>query len=207
MFREGEWSIVGCWLSTIVLTPLSVFFTIKANSDSTVFQIDVIKEFFRHWFGGKVSRNIVRKDVVIEDPDTSRCLAMLENVRTLSVGLESSDLLSSSPNYRNLFFGEVDATQLEALNVELENLVAELGNSRDRVELDLLNGFPVVPSYGVEAPFEKVWANRFVGVVFPLGLLFMLRAWLFSKKIRQQMGKSAQVAGELIEYMNNNKHN
>ncbi|MCQ2071845.1 MAG: LptF/LptG family permease [Bacteroidaceae bacterium] len=207
MFREGEWSIVGCWLSTIVLTPLSVFFTIKANSDSTVFQIDVIKEFFRHWFGGKVSRNIVRKDVVIEDPDTSRCLAMLENVRTLSVGLESSDLLSSSPNYRNLFFGEVDAAQLEALNVELENLVAELGNSRDRVELDLLNGFPVVPSYGVEAPFEKVWANRFVGVVFPLGLLFMLRAWLFSKKIRQQMGKSAQVAGELIEYMNNNKHN
>lgn len=206
MFREGEWSIVGCWLSTIVLTPLSVFFTVKANSDSTLFQMDVVREFLRHWFGGRVRRNIVRKEVVIETPDKSRCLGMLEDIRLQSASLQASDLLSR-PNYRMLFFGTVDSGQLDGLNTELEELVTELGNSRDRVELDLLNGFPVVPTYGVVSPFDRQWANRLVGILFPLGLLFLLRAWLFGKKIGKQMQKSIQVADNLIEYMNNNKNN
>ena len=205
MYREGEWSIVGCWFSVIVLAPLSVFFTLKANGDSTLFQFDVITEFFRHWFGTKVSRNVTRKDVVIEDPDRDHCKAMAQAVLEKSGQLESSRLLNTVPNYINLFFADVDASRLEDLNVELEALVTELGNSRDRVELDLLNGFPIVPYYGVEPPFAKKWANMFVGIVFPLGLLFELRAWLFTRKIKRQMAKTGQVAVKLIEYLDNNK--
>ena len=205
MFREGEWSIIGTWFSVMVLTPLSVFFTVKANGDSTLFQWDVIVEFFRYWFGTKVQRHIVRKDVVIDDPDRTKCLDSLADIKRMSMELEQSALLNSVPSYRNLFFGSVDATDMAGLSSELEDLVAELGNSRDRVELDMLNGFPLLQSHGVQPPFEKEWANKFVGIVFPLGLLFELRAWLFTRKLKRQMVKTAQAAGNLIDYMTSNK--
>ncbi len=205
MYREGEWSIVGTWFSVMVLTPLSVFLTIKANGDSTLFQWDVVMEFFRYWFGTKVKRNIVRKDVVIDDPDRTKCLASLADVKRMSVELEQSALLNSVPNYRNLFFGRVEASEMTALSDELEALVSELGNSRDRVELDYLNGFPLLQSHGVQPPFEKEWADKLVGIVFPLGLLFELRAWLFTRKLKRQMQKITQTADSLIDYMTNNK--
>ena len=204
MFREGEWSIVGCWFSVMVLTPLSVFFTVKANGDSTLFQWDVIMEFIRYWFGTKVKRNIVRKDVVIDDPDRDKCLAARADIKRMSDDLEQSSLLNSVPDYRKLFFGSVDASELTGLNDQLEWLVTELGNSRNRVELDMLNGFPLLQSHGVQPPFEKTWADRLVGIVFPLGLLFELRAWLFTRKLKRQMVKTSQVAQNLIEYINNN---
>ena len=205
MYREGEWSIVGTWFSVMVLTPLSVFFTVKANGDSTLFQWDVVMEFFRYWFGTKVNRNIVRKDVVIDDPDRTKCLASLKDIKRMSVELEQSALLNSVPSYRNLFFGSVDSQEMSELSAELESLVTELGNSRDRVELDMLNGFPLLQSHGVQPPFEKEWADKFVGIVFPLGLLFELRAWLFTRKLKRQMQKTSQTADNLIEYMTNNK--
>ena len=94
---------------------------------------------------------------------------------------------------------------MTALSDELEQLVTELGNSRDRVEQDCLNGFPLLQSHGVQPPFEKAWADKFVGVVFPLGLLFELRAWLFTRKLKRQMQKISQTADSLIDYMTNNK--
>lgn len=205
MYREGEWSIIGTWFSVMVLTPLSVFFTVKANGDSTLFQWDVVLEFFRYWFGTKVKRNIVRKEVVINDPDRAKCLATLSDVKRMSVELENSALLNTVPSYRDLFFGSVDSSRITALSDELERLVTELGNSRDRVELDYLNGFPLLQSHGVQPPFEKAWADKFVGVVFPLGLLFELRAWLFTRKLKRQMQKISQTADSLIDYMTNNK--
>ena len=205
MYREGEWSIVGCWFSVMVLSPLSVFFTVKANGDSTLFQWDVVLEFFRYWFGTKVNRNIVRKDVVIDDPDRQKCLEALSDIKRRSVALTQSGLLCSVPDYRKLFFGSVDASELTDLGAELDKLIMEMGNSRDRVELDFLNGFPILQIHGVLPPFAKKWANIMVGIVFPLGLLFELRAWLFTRKLKRQMVKTTQTAENLIEYMTNNK--
>ena len=205
MFREGEWSIVGCWFSSIVLTPLSIFFTIKANGDSTLFQFDVITEFFRHWFGIKTSRNVVRKDVVIDDPDYGKCSGLLASLKDESSKVVGSNLLKGVPNYWNLFFDNVDSASIREFNASLEELVTELGNSRNRIELDFVNTFPIIPVYGVEPPFEKAWANRLVGILLPLGLLFELRAWLFSRKIKRQIIKTGQVAVQLTGYIENNK--
>lgn len=204
MYREGEWSIVGCWFSVMVLAPLSVFFTVKANGDSTLFQFDVITEFVRYWFGTKVSRNIVRKDVVIEDPDRNKCLESLEDIKARSIKLEQSVLLNSVPRYSDLFFGTVDTAELTELNTELEGLVTELGNSRDRIELEMLNGFPLLQIHGVQRPFAKEWADKLVGILFPVGLLFEFRAWLFTRKLKRQMVKTTQAADNLIGYMTKN---
>ena len=201
MYREGEWSIVGCWFSVMVLTPLSVFFTVKANGDSTLFQFDVITEFFRYWFGTKVSRHVTRKDVVIDDPDRSACLDSLASIKESSERLERSSLLNSIPNYRALFFGQVDSSDLSCLNDELENLVTELGNSRDRMVIEMLNGFPILQIHGVQPPFAKTWCNRLTGIIFPIGILFEIRAWLFARKLKRQMRKTSENANKLIDYI------
>lgn len=201
MYREGEWSIVGCWFSVMVLTPLSVFFTVKANGDSTLFQFDVITEFFRYWFGTKVSRHVTRKDVVIDDPDRSACLDSLALIKESSERLERSSLLNSIPNYRALFFGQVDSSDLSGLNDELENLVTELGNSRDRMVIEMLNGFPILQIHGVQPPFAKTWCNRLTGIIFPIGILFEIRAWLFTRKLKRQMRKTSENANKLIDYI------
>ena len=203
MYREGEWSIVGCWFSTIVLTPLSVFFTVKANKDSTLFQMDVVTEFFRYWFGSRQKRNIVRKDVVIEDPDLNRCMGLLERIKDNASRLSTSGLLNSLPDYMALFFNGVDSKELDSMNQDLEELVADLGNSRDRVVLDFINRYPIIPVHGIVSPFGKDWANRMVGIIFPLGLLFYLRAWLFTRKIRRQIDEVSSVTDKLIEYSKN----
>lgn len=201
MFREGEWSIVGCWLSTLVLLPLSVFFTVKANMDSTVFQMDVYKEFFRYWFGGRVHRHMFRKDVVINDPDAERCIDALNDLNAKTSIIANSDCLVGYPGYRALFFTGINKYEIESFNKELEDLVEELGNSKDRVVLDMLNSLPIIPIYGVESPYKKRGVNRFLGIVFPLGLLFQFRAWLFSRKIRWQLEKTASVTEAMSKYL------
>lgn len=61
MSRSGMWAIwFGKGLAPAVLTPLAIFVTYKATNDSSVFNMDVYKEFFmkllglrqkRHYFG------------------------------------------------------------------------------------------------------------------------------------------------------------
>lgn len=201
MFREGEWSIVGCWLSTIILTPFSIFFTVKANADSTIFQLDVYKEFFRYWFGGKQSRNIVRKEVIIEEPDDRLCSDKLQVIAGESSNLSSIGLFNGLPNYLNLFFRDVDSSRLDTFGDGIEEVINELSNSRDKVVLNMINKIPIMPVYGIEPPFKKAWFNRVVGVVLPLGLLFYLRAWFFSIYLKKHINTITEVTSELAVYL------
>ncbi|MCQ2111113.1 MAG: LptF/LptG family permease [Bacteroidaceae bacterium] len=201
MFREGEWSIVGCWLSTIVLFPLSVFFTVTANKDSTLFQLDPYREFFRYWFGGRPKRNIVRKEVIIEDPDPVTCSRELDKVGALARQVLASGAASGIPSYGNLFFGDGRCPMLRDMCREQESVVEQLGNSQDRVVLDLINTMPIVPYYGIESPFENRKVNKVIGICFPVALLLGLRAWLFSRKINRQLNETVRLSERLSAYL------
>lgn len=203
MFREGEWSMIGCWFSTIVLAPLSIFFTVKAYHDSTVFQLESYKEFFRHWFGGNVRRNIVRKDVIIEEPDPEHCLMLLTDVRDHASAVLEQGRVGKIPGYVDLFFRQQPDPELDLVGNELEDLVVEMSNSRDHAELELLNELPIMSIYGVEKPFDARWMNILAGCVLPLGLIFEIRAWLFSRKLKRQLKTCVSVTDRLIKKINN----
>lgn len=205
MFREGEWGMIGCWLSTIVLAPLSIFFTVKANGDSTVFQPEVVAEFFRHWFGGKVNRNITRKDVVIDEPDRKFCLELLAEIDNLCGGVLNSKLLDGRLKYYSLFFSKSDTFEIDNLFADCESLAMELGNSRDRIELDKLNNLPIIPVYGVKSPFKSRWANVACGICIPFGVLMSVRAWLFGKQIRKLIKETRRAALDLAQYIDKTK--
>ena len=176
----------------------------SANEDSTVFEVDVYKDFFRHWFGGKVKRNLALKDVVIEDPDIERCSALNEGI------LKRADEMTGNrrmlPGYVKLFWGEkTDASDIRLLSDDIERLVEELANTRDKVVVELLNAFPVMPVYGVEPPFVNRGVNMAIGYILPLGLLFWVRATLFSAKLHRQAGTAADIASDLKCYLETGK--
>ena len=52
MVQNGDWSpVVGAWLSSFLLAPLAVFLTVKANTDSQLFNSDAYRRFFDIVFG------------------------------------------------------------------------------------------------------------------------------------------------------------
>lgn len=200
MFKEGNWGMIGCWLGVMALTPLSVFFTIAANKDSTVFQFDAYKEFFRYWFGGRVHRNIVYKDVVIDDPDKVWCREQAAQISSLAGRITGSGRIGRMPSYADLFFHSYKDEEMHELSEKIEALVEVEANSRDKVELDLINNFPVLQVYALDAPFKNVYVNKVLGIIFPLGIIFWLRSWLFAKKIAVQLRTAALTADRMVSY-------
>lgn len=206
MFREGEWNMIGCWLSTIVLFPLSTFFTVQANKDSTIFQWDAYKEFFRYWFGGRIRRNIQCKEVVIEEPDAIGCANMLKDLLAqMDVYKNEKKWTVKHPNYYTLFFKDYVNESLANISSYLEWVVNELGNSRNAVILDLINQMPVLRVFGMSAPFKRKILNRIIGILLPLGVLFRIRALLFEKSVLSSLGTIQKVSGRLIEYLQTGK--
>ena len=81
MVKESEWyTWFGCLISTMVLTPLGVIFTYQSNKDSTIFNMDAYKAFFRKLLRLRESRNITLKEVIIEDPDYTADYKQLEEI-------------------------------------------------------------------------------------------------------------------------------
>ena len=43
----------GMWMASFILTPIGIFITRKASSDSTLLDLDVYTNFFKKLFGKK----------------------------------------------------------------------------------------------------------------------------------------------------------
>lgn len=183
MAREGEWHPwFGAWLSTMVLTPLGLFFTYHANKDSGIFNSDAIKAFFRMLFAIPEKRNITVKEVVIENPDYQNCTNTLEELYNEITEYKSLYKLNTLPAVKSVFF-DTDNRRLESINERLETVIDILGNSRKREIITTLNEFPVLTIGAIYSPFNKAWLNILSIVVFPLGIFIYLRAMVFRVRL------------------------
>jgi lipopolysaccharide export system permease protein len=136
------------WLSTIVLTPLGVFFTIKSNNDSAVFNMDAYVNLWRKLLGIRPKRNITRKEVIINDPDYADMHKTLEQLITTSreyLGeLPRSTFFGYMAYIARYFFSKREDMKAEGIMLMTEYIVDVLSNSKDRQVLRLLNGYPVM---------------------------------------------------------------
>ena len=79
MARRGIWAVwFGELLATMVLTPLAVFVTYKANKDSAVFNFDVYRELLFNLLGIRQKRNIMAKEVIINEPNYKQNIEIAE---------------------------------------------------------------------------------------------------------------------------------
>lgn len=184
MARGGMWAIwFGNALAPAVLVPMAVFFTYKATNDSVVFNVDLYTDIFRRFFGLRVKRPIYRKEVVINDPDYAADLERLECI-TSEIDLYSqSHRLKHAPNWIKVFFRYEPDHKIEAINEELEMVIEDLSNSRDRTIVNHLSAYPIMSVKAHTRPFERRWLNIVSAVIAPFGLVLYLRMWRYRLRL------------------------
>lgn len=184
MARGGMWAIwFGNALAPAVLVPMAVFFTYKATNDSVVFNVDLYTDIFRRFFGLRVKRPIYRKEVVINDPNYAADLERLECI-TSEIDLYSqSHRLKHAPNWIKVFFRYEPDHKIEAINEELETVIEDLSNSRDRTIVNHLSAYPIMSVKAHTRPFERRWLNIVSAVIAPFGLVLYLRMWRYRLRL------------------------
>lgn len=198
MARGGMWAIwFGNALAPAVLVPMAVFFTYKATNDSVVFNVDLYTDIFRRFFGLRVKRPIYSKEVVINDPDYAADLERLESI-TSEIDLYSqSHRLKHAPNWIKVFFRYEPDHKIEAINEELETVIEDLSNSRDRTIVNHLSAYPIMSVKAHTRPFERRWLNIVSAVIIPFGLALYLRMWRYRLRLWRDL-RTVKVENDII---------
>lgn len=202
--RSGEMNmILGVWMSTLVLTPIGVFFTYKSNKDSVVFNLEVYLNFFRWLFGLRSSRHIFKKEVIIEDPNYARIVTDLDEVSKQCQAYLSQHSLSAVPNYYKVFTNHGHDDKIASISDQLEALIEELSNSKDGPLLNLMNNYPILSTKAHKSPFDNRWLNLLAGIIIPVGLFYYIRIWHFSKRLDKDLKTITKTNTDIQERIKN----
>lgn len=188
MARGGMWAVwFGKGIATAVLTPLAIFFTYKANNDSVVFNIDAYREFFMRLFGMRIKRNIVRKEVIINDPnyhdDSNSLAAISEEITTYA----HEHHLMRLPGLIKVFFKYQPDNAIKNIGERLDEVIEDLSNTRDKVILTELNNYPIMSLTTHTRPFERKWLNISAAIFFPLGIILYIRMCQFRFRLYRDL--------------------
>ncbi|MDD6853313.1 MAG: LptF/LptG family permease [Prevotella sp.] len=189
MARQGAWTIwFGKGLSPAVLIPTAIFITYKANNDSAVFNLDAYKDLFRRMFGLRIKRaTIASKEVIITDPDYTGDAEILQQMNARIEQYETVHNLKSPPNVIKTFFKYKPDHEIEQLSEDLEKVINDLGNTRDRFILSYINRYPVLAVKAHTRPFESKWKNIAAAIIIPAGMFFYCRMWRFRIRLDRDL--------------------
>ncbi|MBQ2129042.1 MAG: LptF/LptG family permease [Prevotella sp.] len=199
MARENEWTVwFGRWLGTVVLTPIAVFFTYKANNDSVVFNIDLYKNIAMRMLGLRMKRNLTRKEVIIEDPNYVKDRQQLMQINQELDDYMHRHKLLRWPNPIKVFFRPGDDHDIEVINQQLEETVEDLSYTSDKIVLNELNNIPIIATHAHTRPFVRKWLNVVTGLFLPTGLFFYFRMLRFRFRLYRDLRILRQASDALI---------
>ncbi|MBO4841517.1 MAG: LptF/LptG family permease [Bacteroidaceae bacterium] len=201
--KVGAWdAYFGEWLSSMVLLPIGGWLTYKANSDSVVFDIEGYKKFFMKLLGLRISRKLNRKEVILYDPDYTKCREemqqLIEDCKTYS----DNHFLLMMPSYWHIFFQYQEDTTVIGISKRLEALIKELHNSKSNVIIGLLNMLPFIIPDAHTRPFRNARRNKWAGVILPVGILLWLRIWRYRLRLSRDLDKVQEIGQEIIKRIN-----
>lgn len=203
MARRGIWAIwFGELLATMVLVPLAVFVTYKANKDSAVFNFDAYRNLLMNLLGMRQKRNIMAKEVIINEPDYGRDAELLSEVTERAQAYAEAHRLKTAPNVKRVFFEYQADNEMEEINRLLETAIDDLGNTRDKTILNLLNEYPIMSVKAHTRPFNRQWLNTAVAILVPVGLVLYIRMWRFRlrllKDLRVVVHNNNQIIAQIV---------
>ncbi len=200
MARGDMWTVeFGKGLAPAVLIPLAGFVTYKANRDSMVFNIDQWKAVIMKALGWRTKRHVYGKEVIIEDPNYLEDRQLLLNMNDDIRRYVEEHRLKSLPNVVQVFFRYQPDHEVERIGNELEKVIDDLTNTRDKVLLNELNNYPVLAVKAHTRPFEHKWLNIVSAIIIPLGLFFYLRMWRFRIRLRRDLKQIVQTNDAVTE--------
>ena len=199
MARADEWSVwFGKWISTMVLAPLAVFFTYKANKDSTVFSMDAYKLLLMRILGLRQKRSVMAKEVIISDPKYLLDVKMLDCISREIEAYSDHHKLLRWPSPIDVFFRPGDDHEIEHINEVLEVVVDDLGYTKDPVILEKLNHYPILATHAHTRPFERKWLNILTGLILPLGIFFYFRMLRFRFRLYRDLRDIVQTSEKIV---------
>ena len=188
MARRGIWAIwFGELLATMVLVPLAVFVTYKANKDSAVFNFDAYRNLVMNLLGMRQKRNIMAKEVIINEPDYGCDAELLSEVTERAQAYAEAHRLKTAPNVKRVFFEYQADNEMEEINRLLETAIDDLGNTRDKTILNLLNEYPIMSVKAHTRPFNRQWLNTAAAILVPVGLVLYVRMWRFRLRLLKDL--------------------
>lgn len=200
MARGDMWTVeFGKGLAPAVLIPLAGFVTYKANRDSMVFNIDQWKAVIMKALGWRTKRHVYGKEVIIEDPNYLEDRQLLLNMNDDIRRYVEEHRLKSLPNVVQVFFRYQPDHEVERISDELEKVIDDLTNTRDKVILNELNSYPVLAVKAHTRPFERKWLNIVSAIIIPLGLFFYLRMWRFRIRLLRDLRQIVQTNEKVTE--------
>ena len=200
MARGDMWTVeFGKGLAPAVLIPLAGFVTYKANRDSMVFNIDQWKAVIMKALGWRTKRHVYGKEVIIEDPNYIEDRQLLLNMNDDIRRYVEEHRLKSLPNVVQVFFRYQPDHEVERISNELEKVIDDLTNTRDKVLLNELNNYPVLAVKAHTRPFEHKWLNIVSAIIIPLGLFFYLRMWRFRIRLLRDLKQIVQTNDAVTE--------
>ena len=199
MARRGIWAIwFGELLATMVLVPLAVFVTYKANKDSAVFNFDAYRNLLMNLLGMRLKRNIMAKEVIINEPDYGRDAELLSEVTERAQAYAEAHRLKTAPNVKRVFFEYQTDNEMEEINRLLETAIDDLGNTRDKTILNLLNEYPIMSVKAHTRPFNRQWLNTAAAILVPIGLVLYIRMWRFRLRLLKDLRVVVQNNNQIV---------
>jgi lipopolysaccharide export system permease protein len=199
MAREDQWAVwFGKWLPTMVLAPMAIFFTYKANNDSVVFNIDAYKSVVKRILGLRQHRNITRKEVIIEDPKYMMDAKLLLEINNKIQLYNNEHKLLFWPNPVKVFFREGDDHEMEYISNVLEMAIEDLAFTKDKFILTELNHYPILATHAHTRPFRRRWLNIITGLLLPVGVFFYFRMIRFRLRLYKDLRAIRQTSERII---------
>ena len=200
MARDDNWTVwFGKRISTMVLAPLAVFFTYKANNDSTVFNIDAYRLLMMRMLGLRQKRHIARKEVIIDDPKYAEDAVTLQVINQEIKAYSEDHKLLRWPSPVKVFFHPGDDHDIERINDRLEETIDDLSYTRDKIILHELNNYPILATHAHTRPFRRMWMNIAAGLILPLGLFFYIRMLRFRLRLYKDLRDIHATSNKVIE--------
>ncbi len=203
MARLGAWPIwFGKGIATAVLTPVAIFFTYKANKDSVVFNMDAYRTFFTKLLGLRLKRHVTGKEVIIEDPDYAKDAADLQRLSEEVTQYAHAHKLMLPPNIIKVFFKYEPDHEIERISEEMEAVIEDLGNTKDKHIISMLNHYPVVSAKAHTRPFERRWMNIVAFILIPVGAFLYIRMWSFRLRLLRDLRVIKQTNTNIVNRIN-----
>ena len=146
-----------------------------------------------------MKRNIVRKEVIINDPRYQDDIVELMNINSAIKDYSEQHKLLRWPSPVKVFFRAGDDHEIEHINDLLENTIEDLGYTRDKVILHQLNNYPIMATHAHTRPFRRKWLNITAGIFLPLGIFFYFRMLRFRFRLYRDLRDIHHTSNRIIE--------
>ena len=188
MAKKEMWTMwFGLGLAPAVLIPMAIFFTYKATNDSVVFNVEVYTDLLRRFLGLRIKRHVARKEVIINDPDYVSDYHKLMAISDEVTHYSEQHNLKHAPNWVRVFFRYEPDHAIAGIYEQLEKVIEDLSNSRDRTIINHLSVYPIMSVKAHTRPFERKWLNIVSAVLIPLGFVLYMRMWRYRLRLLRDL--------------------